>query len=1571
MENMKKIIYPCLILALFLAWSYAGADIIKKEGQAEQDVQTSENIESNINEQAVQFKAVSPFLLSEKAIEESSVEELNFREEIEPISQEELDYLRLMEIEADGVVSEDERDEYREIIMSVKAPEFPPVIDNIIYETEPNNTCDSANVMSVGDTVQCAWIDGMADSIDYYTFTLDSTYANYTVTVESHNGQNCGPGLNIFTLAWIYNSDCTVELAYADGGGWNGHAKIVTFLTPGTYVIKFMPDGYWLSGWYHLSLLAEEYIPIPGQDCDNALSINIPADLPYSDLSQVTCGKFNFYNEFGCQQDTWGYGGNEEIIYRIAVTEDGWYDFTLDPKDNDDAVMALGTECPPVNCVFFNGRYDYGLAETNQAYLEASVGIYYLMIDSRRYWYDCLDDFDLTITAGTAPIPGELCQNPIEIPTDSVAGYSDTRDTRIYQDNHKYGGKDVVYTFTLATTEILSFSLCNSPEDWKGYVWLYPEASTVCNGYPTFWQAPACLTGGLHTELLNQFCPPGTYYVIVDGSYTPPNEGWYTLDITAYVEPCSDVSEIPYNDSCQNIVPADLYMGNTLQFSGNNCNSTQDCDTLEFYLGLPGVWEAFTITDTGNVTIDFCGTSPGWGSVVTVLFEECPCTNGGMRYRAGNGLWWDACDSANVATMLWVQLPPGTYYYNVLQDTSWGAFGEYTINITLDPPYEVTCPPGGIDEGEPPCYDYYVDNYNSGCYFDPPNFQTIYSGDVICGTGGTYEPWPSMDRDVFEYEATDWVSIEWKAVAEYPLHILLTDGTRGCDNSVLLARDFNIPAMDTGFVAAYDLPPGKYWMQVMPWSFSGYYCPSDYTAFFNTTPGIAHYCEPCFTNNYDWIEQVIFNTINNYTGSEPGGCSYGDYTSLSTDVEQYGTYTLTVSVQSNPYWRYVRAWIDWNQNMIFEDEESYYLGDNVDPVVSIDIMVPGDALVGPTRMRIMEAWTDPDPDGACSSSDNGETEDYTINVLAGIPPIFSVSPTSIEDSVGLGEIATQVLTVSNLGTGADLAFESDVWIDPPGPSITNISGNIRKDASLIYEGYTREHVDVNAPLNPNIILQGGEDISTAEPITAAIPTTVSGTTYGYADDYYEVCPMTAAGGLDVVYSYTPTEHQWLSFNLCLGNTDFDTRMYIYEDSLTAGDPYACNDDACQSPAFPQGPWQSSINNVLMAVGHTYYIVIDGYNLTSNGNYTLDIFFGIEPPRPEECPDGESSVYNQDPSDETQAYNFFTADVEPGYICYDNYAGAYGEITGMTWWGLDLFYDGINWYECDVSQETFIITFFNDNYGMPGSIAYADTVVVSVDSTDYSFWGYQQKRYYTEFSEPIYHPEGWLSIQGGSYGDNCWFLWQNSFGGDENSLQYDYFDDEWYLYDSDFAFCFEGSPYNWFSIDVEGGLVPSGQTTDITVTMDATELTDNTYTGNVRFRTNEPTNPNPSVPVTFIVGTGVPPGCDYIVGDVNNSASYNGLDITFGVAFFKGGSVPICDYCPLCPDWNYCGDVNGSCTYNGLDITYGVAYFKGGATPLACDDCPPIISATSINEKEAEPNSREDIETKRINKTLTK
>jgi hypothetical protein len=84
------------------------------------------------------------------------------------------------------------------------------------------------------------------------------------------------------------------------------------------------------------------------------------------------------------------------------------------------------------------------------------------------------------------------------------------------------------------------------------------------------------------------------------------------------------------------------------------------------------------------------------------------------------------------------------------------------------------------------------------------------------------------------------------------------------------------------------------------------------------------------------------------------------------------------------------------------------------------------------------------------------------------------------------------------------------------------------------------------------------------------------------------------------------------------------------------------------------------------------------------------------------------------------------------------------------------------------------------------------------------------------------------------------------------------------------------------------------------------------------------------------------GCAYVVGDVNDNGALNGIDVSFAVGYFKGGSSPpfICE-CTAGNSWFVAGDVNGNCQFNGIDVSYMVSYFKGGAAPVPCPNCPPI------------------------------
>jgi len=103
-----------------------------------------------------------------------------------------------------------------------------------------------------------------------------------------------------------------------------------------------------------------------------------------------------------------------------------------------------------------------------------------------------------------------------------------------------------------------------------------------------------------------------------------------------------------------------------------------------------------------------------------------------------------------------------------------------------------------------------------------------------------------------------------------------------------------------------------------------------------------------------------------------------------------------------------------------------------------------------------------------------------------------------------------------------------------------------------------------------------------------------------------------------------------------------------------------------------------------------------------------------------------------------------------------------------------------------------------------------------------------------------------------------------------------------------------------------------------------------------------------IPGWFVIGTDSvyifesnPGNCEYVVGDINASGNYSGFDITFSVAYFKGGIPPPyeCE-CITGQIWYVAGDVNASCDFDALDITYGINYFKGGPAPIPCFYCPP-------------------------------
>lgn len=154
--------------------------------------------------------------------------------------------------------------------------------------------------------------------------------------------------------------------------------------------------------------------------------------------------------------------------------------------------------------------------------------------------------------------------------------------------------------------------------------------------------------------------------------------------------------------------------------------------------------------------------------------------------------------------------------------------------------------------------------------------------------------------------------------------------------------------------------------------------------------------------------------------------------------------------------------------------------------------------------------------------------------------------------------------------------------------------------------------DVTAP---DGALQGGDKIDNAVPIDE-LPYFTTGTTAGFNDDYDEACPYTGSTSPDVVYSWLADFSGRVDIHTC--ESSYDTKIYVYENIDTPGDPHDCNDDNADCP----GPiWRSWIERMWVTEGNTYYIVVDGYG-GDFGDYLFNMYevYGL-PPCEVVCPPG--------------------------------------------------------------------------------------------------------------------------------------------------------------------------------------------------------------------------------------------------------------------------------------------------------------------------------------------------------------
>lgn len=143
-----------------------------------------------------------------------------------------------------------------------------------------------------------------------------------------------------------------------------------------------------------------------------------------------------------------------------------------------------------------------------------------------------------------------------------------------------------------------------------------------------------------------------------------------------------------------------------------------------------------------------------------------------------------------------------------------------------------------------------------------------------------------------------------------------------------------------------------------------------------TSGSTVTYCSSKGSNsNYEWIDLVQLNDLNNVTGNDGG---YKDYTAISASLP-YGSNTIYISAgfASSSYTEYWKVWIDYNKNGVFESSELMVSGSSSSSgTLSASFTVPATAAAGTTRMRVSMKYNAAQT--ACETFSYGEVEDYTV-----------------------------------------------------------------------------------------------------------------------------------------------------------------------------------------------------------------------------------------------------------------------------------------------------------------------------------------------------------------------------------------------------------------------------------------------------------------------------------------------------------------------------------------------------------------------------------------------------------------
>ncbi|MBN1755139.1 hypothetical protein JW877_02895, partial [bacterium] len=1099
----------------------------------------------------------------------------------------------------------------------------------IIYDDFHGITAPICDIHFWGLVLACCWTNCEEDPMPFLITFYEDTGApgnivcTYAETLNMVNTWNTYSGYYLYEFNAEFDECCELDSGWVSIMGQGDTTCWFLWMSgsgPNSFCYQ-LQSGVLVERYYDQAFCLTEAIVFPGDTCGYPIEINLPGSLPFIDLFQTTCGRINDYDST-CLSP---YDGGEDIIYRLNVTVPISIDIMVDPLGTPWTGFSLDSICPPdSDCIVVSTN------PTGSPYRERNIdlvpGTYYLMIDTWPF-PDCIPSFHLEVKESGPCFPDFVMTAP-----DTVLGSL----CEARNDCDLMPSEEHIFQVILPFGAYWTFSTCGSSFD----TWIALSRECCFYELGVNDDAEACSS----QSQISMYLEADTYFVVIESHYED-SCGEYVFSVypcqvicpaTAILEdePVCSVGYVDnHNGGCNSSPPVffPIDIGDTVCAQSGAWGS-RDTDWFELVLLNSGVL-TWTVVAEFPVSMGLVPTDPPG-------IPDCGAILGTIDP-------WGTAEPCIEVSVTTPYLQPGIYWFFVAPQVFDGieCGSQYLASITYENPgdscenpIEITLPAmlpffdndqttagrvnnywgtclAPYDAGEDIIYELTVttdlivdiimrtDSAGTGFLIDtvcPPGASCLYSVATAMAGGcslmtyslraGTYYLMIDSDPSISRLMMDDPISInttfdlEIRGIACVPDYIVTAPDTI-IDTTCGEGDDCGLRNTEDHIIEVI-IPYAGYW------DFS--LCDSDRD--FDTWIALGSYC--CSNDiaiNDDFCDLHSF--IREYLEA-------GTYYLTIEGYDTCGAYVLYIEEFIPPDHCPPGAIYSQSYHGTLETEAAAYTSDSYFPyTVFDDFSGVTEPICGISFWGFDDyfdtGWYECFSDTMLFSivfynDTNGYPGDtqcaYTLPIVA--------EPEG-ETFFGMFEL-NHYLTYFEPCCSTDNGWVSIQGADGDSCVFLWLSGYGPNEFSYQNDGYGYSILDVDLAF---CLLPSPGDNCESPFVIHGIPFSDTGNTCGFNDDYDEVCPYTGSTAPDVVYRYSPSENICINLTLCTGITDFDAKMYIYEDSCGSA-PIACNDDACSSDSFTSA-FLPELLGIYLTAGLDYYIVVDGYGDTC-GNYTIEI-----------------------------------------------------------------------------------------------------------------------------------------------------------------------------------------------------------------------------------------------------------------------------------------------------------------------------------------------------------------------------